>query len=64
MAAARPEHLRRNAPAAGRPAPTVLPGLAGELRGLADGLHVLEPAQVVAKLEPHALRADTLRAVQ
>jgi hypothetical protein len=64
MAAAGPEHLRHDAPAAGHAAAAVLPGLAGELRGLADGLDVLEPAQVVGKLEPHAIRADTLRAVQ
>jgi hypothetical protein len=57
MAAARPERLRGDAPATSRPAAAVLPGLA-------DQLDVLEPAQVVAKLESHALRADTLRAVQ
>jgi hypothetical protein len=51
MATARPERLRRDAPAAGRPAAAVLPGLASDLRGLADRLDDLEPAQVVGVLE-------------
>jgi hypothetical protein len=50
MAAARPEHLRRDAPAAGRPAAAVLPGLASELRGLADRLDALEPGHVIGEL--------------
>jgi len=51
MAAARPEHLRRDAPAAGRPAAAVLPGLPSALRGLADRLDTLEPCQVIGELE-------------
>jgi hypothetical protein len=50
MAAARPEHLRRDAPPAGRPAAAVLPGLASELRGLADRLDALEPGHVIGEL--------------
>jgi hypothetical protein len=50
MAAARPEHLRHDAPAAGRPAAAVLPGLASELRGLADRLDALEPGHVIGEL--------------
>jgi hypothetical protein len=47
-----------------RPAAAVLPGLVSELRGLADQIDAVVPARVVGKLEPHAIRADTLRAVQ
>jgi hypothetical protein len=50
MAAARPERPCRDAPAAGRPAAAVLPGLASELRGLADRLDALEAGQVIGEL--------------
>jgi hypothetical protein len=50
MAAARPEHSRRDAQVAGRPAAAVLPGLASELRGLADRLDALEPGHVIGEL--------------
>jgi len=48
--AARPEHLRHDAPAAGQAAAAVLPGLANELRGLADRLDALEPGYVIGEL--------------
>jgi hypothetical protein len=51
MAAARRERLRRNAPAAGRPAAAVLPGLAGELRGLVDKVYSLDVAEVLGDVE-------------
>ena len=65
MAAARPERPRRDAPAAGRPAAAVLPGLASELRGLAVRLVAPEPGEVVGgraahQYEPGILR-DTVR---
>ena len=50
MAAAHPERPRRDAPAAGQSAAAVLPGLASELRGLADRLDALEPGHVIGEL--------------
>jgi hypothetical protein len=61
MAAARPERPRRDAPAAGRPAAAVLPGLASELRGLADRLDALEPGEVVGELAAHQYEPGILR---
>jgi hypothetical protein len=59
MAAAGPEHLRRDAPAAGRPAAARLPGLASVLRDLADRPDALEPAQV-GGAAPLDIRASKL----
>lgn len=61
MAAARPERPRRDGPAAGRPAAAVLPGLASELRGLADRLDALEPGEVVGELAAHQYEPGILR---
>jgi hypothetical protein len=61
MAAGRSERPRRDAPAAGRPAAAVLPGLASELRGLADRPDALAPAQVVGELAPHHHEPGVLR---
>jgi hypothetical protein len=61
MTAARRERLHRDAPAACRPAAAVLPGLAGELRGLADQLDVLEPGRVIGELAPHQHEPGILR---
>jgi len=61
MAAARPERLRCDAPAAGRPAAVVLPGLASEFRGLAARLDALEPGHVIGEFAAHQHEPGILR---
>ena len=46
---------------AGQSAAALLPGLARELRGLADRLEALEPGHVIGELEAHQHEPGILR---